>query len=55
MIQRARFEQLEKVGNRIGDAVKSDLKVYHMPVVRVLPKPVKNDKDQFFEIPPASG
>jgi len=54
MIQRARFEQLEKVGTSIGNAVRSDLKVCHMPVVRVLPRPVKNDKN-YFEIPASTG
>ena len=50
MIKRARFEQLEKVGTSIGNAVRSDLKVGHMPVVRVLPKPVKSENN-YFEIP----
>jgi hypothetical protein len=54
MIQRARFEQLEKVGTSIGDAVRSDLKMCHMPVVRVLPRPVKSDKN-YFEIPASTG
>jgi hypothetical protein len=43
------LDHLEKVGNSIGNAVKSDLKVCHMPVVRVLPRPTK--KDLFFDIP----
>jgi len=41
-LSRARVDQLEKVGTTIGNAVRADLKVSHMPVVRVLPRPVKN-------------
>ena len=52
LLSRARVDQLEKVGTSIGNAVKADLKVSHMPVVRILPRPVKNrDRDFHMEIP----
>ena len=51
ILKKARWDQLEKVGNSIGNAVKSDLKVSNMPVVRVLPRTIKNDQ-KYFDIPP---
>jgi hypothetical protein len=52
LIQRARLDQLERVGNTIGDAVKADIKVANMPVVRVLAKPQRADNKQLY-IPPS--
>jgi hypothetical protein len=43
IIQKARLGQLQQVGNSIGNAVKSDLKIHNMPVVRVLPRVTKNE------------
>ena len=43
LIQKARLDQLERVGNTIGVAVKADIKVANMPVVRVLAKPLRHE------------
>ena len=50
IIHKARLDQLEKLGNTIGNAVKNDINIVQMPVVRVLPRPVKNEQ-KYFEIP----
>jgi len=39
------------VGTTIGNAVKADLKVSHMPVVRVLPRPVKKSENFNYDLP----
>ena len=38
---KARVDQLERMGTTMGAVVRTDLKVAHMPIVRVLPKPMK--------------
>ena len=44
------------MGSTMGQAVRTDLKVAHMPIIRVLPKPQKAiaENKQAYGIPPST-
>ena len=41
LIHKARVDQLQKTGNTIGEVIKTDMQLTHMPIVRVLQRSTK--------------
>ena len=41
LLQKARVDQLQRTGHTMGQAVKTDMQLTHMPIVRVLQRPSK--------------
>ena len=41
LLHKARVDQLQKTGNTMGEVIKTDMQLTHMPIVRVLQRSTK--------------